>query len=390
MVALLFVTLGTLNPRFLTLSNLEAVSLQIAEIGLVAIPMAFVIMSGSIDFSVGSVASVSAIVFAMVASSTQSVALGMAAGLAMGLGAGAVNGFLVAFANLNPLVITLGFLNVWGGVALFLNNGSTVTGLPPVSRDIAQFTLFGVPTSILVLIAAVVVSWVVLAKRPFGRHLLAVGGNPTAAHIMGLSVRGVRMRLFLVSGLGAAVAGMLLAMKLQAAPPTLGSGMELTALTVVLLGGVAFEGGYGKISGVVAGLLFVGALRNGLVLLGVSQFLQTVVVGLTLVAAISLDKTVQGTLRSAWTGGAGRKPPAGGGQRTSQGASQGADAVQPATSAGAGQGTSQRTSQGAGQGASQGADAVQPATSAGAGAGAGARPISQTAAPKGETVAAGW
>jgi ribose/xylose/arabinose/galactoside ABC-type transport system permease subunit len=309
MMIALFAALTAMSPRFLTLGNLQAVSLQVAEIGLIALPLAFLIMSGSIDFSVGSIASVASIVFAMVASSTGNLPAGIAAGLGAGLIAGAINGLLVAFAGLNAFVVTLGFLNVWGGVALFCNNGATVTGLPPASRALASFTLAGVPTPILVLAGAVIVSWWLLNRRPFGRQLLAVGGNATAAHLMGISVRWVRLRLFILSGVCSALAGILLAIKLQAAPPTLGSGMELTALTVVLLGGVAFEGGYGKISGVVAGLAFVGALRNGLVLLGVSQFLQTVVIGLTLVAAISLDRTIQRAMRSAWTGTARRVNP---------------------------------------------------------------------------------
>ena len=143
--------------------------------------------------------------------------------------------------------------------------------------------------------------WFLLNRRPFGREVLAIGGNERAAYLMGVRVRSVRMRLFVFTGMLAALAGIMLAAKLQAATPTVGVGMEVQALTVVLLGGVAFEGGIGRISGVVLGLLFVGVLRNGLVIAGVSQFLQTILIGLTLVVAVALDSSIQRIVRASWT-----------------------------------------------------------------------------------------
>lgn len=302
MLVLLVAVIAALNPRFLQPTNLLTVVQSVAEIGVVALPLAFLIMSGSIDLSVGSVASLAGVVSAMTTQATGNVWAGFAAALVAGLIAGAVNGLLVEYLGLNPLVVTLGFLNVWAGVALFLANGRTLTDFPPASADIGRFSLFGVvPLSLLILSIAAVGAWALLNRRPFGRHVLAIGGNARAAYLMGIRVRGVRMRLFLLSGACAALAGILLSTKLQAAAPTLGAGLEFTALTVVLLGGIAFDGGHGRISGVVAGLLFVGVLRNGLVMLGVSQFLQTVVIGATLVVAVSFDRTIQRVLSRAWT-----------------------------------------------------------------------------------------
>lgn len=297
----LIAVLSILSPRFLSVNNGLTVLQQVAEIGLIALPLAFLVMSGSIDLSVGAVASLGAVTSALVATSTDSLWLGIAVGLAVGVLTGTINGLLVAFAGLNPLVVTMGFMSVWGGVALFLTNGKTVTGLPADARALSSFHLGPLSFQMIILIVAGLLAWYVLNKRPFGRQVLATGGNAKAAYLMGVNVRWVHLRLFIVTGVCAALAGILVSMKLQAAAPTLGSGMEFNALTVVLLGGVAFEGGKGKISGVIAGLLFVGALRNGLVILGVSQFLQTVFVGLTLVLAISLDKTIQQVLKRAWT-----------------------------------------------------------------------------------------
>ena len=298
---LLVITLSILSPRFLSVNNALTIAQQVAEIGLIALPLAFLVMSGSIDLSVGAVASLGAVTSGMVASETDNLWLGIAAGLVVGAITGAVNGFLIAYAGLNPLVVTLGFMSVWGGLALFLTSGKTVTGFPADARALSSFHLGPLSFQMIVLIAAAALAWFVLNRRPFGRQVLATGGNAKAAYLMGVNVRWVHMRLFLVTGVCAALAGILVSMKLQAAAPTMGTGMEFSALTVVLLGGVAFEGGKGKVSGVIAGLFFVGALRNGLVILGVSQFLQTVFVGLTLILAISLDKTIQQVLKRAWT-----------------------------------------------------------------------------------------
>lgn len=292
---------SVVNPRFFSLQNGQSILLQVADLGLVALPLALIIMSGSIDLSVGSVASVSAIVAAMTMNATGIWPLGFAVGLAFGALAGAINGALIAFLKLNPLVVTLGFLSVWGGLALFLVDGATVAGLPEGFRELGSFKILGIPIQIIILVVVVGLCWFLLNKRPFGREVLAIGGNERAAFLMGVRVRSVRMRLFVLTGLLAALAGIMLSAKLQAATPTAGLGMEVQALTVVLLGGVAFEGGVGRISGVVLGLLFVGVLRNGLVIAGVSQFLQTILIGLTLVVAVALDSSIQGIVRASWT-----------------------------------------------------------------------------------------
>jgi ribose/xylose/arabinose/galactoside ABC-type transport system permease subunit len=298
---LLVAVFTVLNPRFVQPANLTTIVLSMAEIGIIAIPLAFLVMSGSIDLSVGSVASLGSVICGLVSTVTGNIWLGILVGAAAGLVTGLITGILVEHLRLNPLVVTLGLLNVWAGLALFLTNGRTITGLPAESRGIAGFSLFGVvPLPMLLLLAVTVVSWFVLNHRPFGRQLLAAGGNERAAFLMGINVRSVRLRLFVLAGVAASFAGALMTLKLQAGAPTTGSGLEFSALTVVLLGGVAVAGGAGRISGVIAGLLFVGVLRNGLVILGVSQFLQTMIVGLTLVVAISLDETLQRVLKSAW------------------------------------------------------------------------------------------
>jgi ribose/xylose/arabinose/galactoside ABC-type transport system permease subunit len=299
-LVLVVVVFAIINPRFLSVGNAEVILRQVAELGIIALALAFVVMSGSIDLSVGSIASLAGVVSTTFMIATDNVWLGLFLGLIVGAVAGAINGFLISYLGLNSIVITLGFLAAWGGLALFLTNGQTLTGIPKDFAVIANGSIGPISFPFVVLGLAIVVAWFILNRRPFGKWVLAIGENESSAFLMGIPVKRTRFLLFVAAGVLSSFAGMMLVAKLQAAPPAVGSGAELDALTVVLLGGVAFAGGYGRIGGVIAGLLFVGALRNGLVVIGVSQFLQDVAVGLTLVLAIALDGSLRQVIRSSW------------------------------------------------------------------------------------------
>jgi ribose/xylose/arabinose/galactoside ABC-type transport system permease subunit len=292
------------NRNFVSVANVRNVGEAVSALGVVSIPLALLVICGAVDLSIGSVASLAGIVGALVMLQTGSAVLGILAGLGVGLVAGAINGILVAFFRLNSIVVTLGALSVWGGLALYITNGQTIAGLPASFVDLGYLRVFGIPLEILVLIAAGLYGTIVLGRLPYGRRLYAIGGNRRAAFLMGVPVERVQFWMFLQVGLAAALAGLMLAAKLSAATPITGQGLEINALTVVLLGGVAFTGGMGRISGVVAGLFFVGVLRNGLVVTGTSQFLQQVVLGLTLVAAVAIDDTIRRIAQREWSGGA--------------------------------------------------------------------------------------
>jgi ribose/xylose/arabinose/galactoside ABC-type transport system permease subunit len=289
------------NPNFLTWRNAKNIGQAVSELGVVAVPLALLVISGAVDLSVGSVASMAGIVGGQVMMASNSVILGILAGLALGAVAGIANGALVCFANLNSIVVTLGALSVWGGLALFITDGQTVAGLPDDFTNLAEMTILGIPIEIFVLAAAIAYGTIVLTRIPYGRRLYAVGGNSRASFLMGVPVQRVRFLMFVQVGVAAAVGGLMLSSKLSAATPISGQGLELNALTVVLLGGVAFAGGMGRISGVVAGLFFVGVLRNGLVVTDTSQFLQQVFLGLTLIAAVAIDDTIRQFAHRVWT-----------------------------------------------------------------------------------------
>lgn len=288
------------NPRFFSLSNGQTILLQIAELGIIALPLAFIVMTASVDLSVGSIASLSAVVSASVMVETDSVILGVLAGFAVGAITGAINGVLIAYLGLSPLVVTLGSLSVWGGLALVITSGATVTGLPQDFRSLGTTAIGPVPLPVIILVLAILIAAYILNRRPLGRQVLAIGGNARASRLLGINVYRVQLQLFIASGVVASLAGIMLSAKLQAASPAIGSGLEIQALTVVLLGGVAFSGGSGRITGVVAGLLFVGVLRNGLIILGVSPFVQTTLIGLTLIIGVAMDSSIQKLVRDSW------------------------------------------------------------------------------------------
>jgi ribose/xylose/arabinose/galactoside ABC-type transport system permease subunit len=290
---LLTIMFSVANENFFSWQNAKNIGQAVSELGVVSIPLALLVISGAVDLSIGSIASLSGIVAATVMVETGSTVLGVTAGLGVGAVAGAINGYLVSYVNLNSIVVTLGALSIWGGMALYITGGQTVAGLPESFTELANIEIFGVSIEILVLAAAVLYGVVLLSKLPYGRRLYAVGGNQRAAFLMGIPVQRVRFLMFVQVGLAAALVGLMLASKLAAATPITGQGLEINALTVVLLGGVAFTGGMGRIAGVAAGLFFVGVLRNGLVVTDTSQFLQQVFVGAILIAAVALDDKIR-------------------------------------------------------------------------------------------------
>ncbi|WP_017792717.1 ABC transporter permease [Leucobacter salsicius] len=301
-LVVLIAIFSILRPNFFGFANGQTILLQAAELGLIAIPAAFLIMSGTIDLSVGSIASAAGIMGGLTMANTGSTLLGFAAAIVTGIVAGALNGFLISYLGLNSFVVTLGALSVWGGFALLASGGRTIprADLPESFRAIGTMKFGVIPVQIVLLIIVVALGWYVLNHTKFGKEIKAIGGNQRAARLMGVRVERSRFLLFVASGAFAALAGMMLSAKVQSANPSIGSGLELEALTVVLLGGVAFEGGVGRISGVVAGLLFFRVLRAGLVFLQASPFLQTILVGATLIIAVALDSSIQKMIRKSW------------------------------------------------------------------------------------------
>jgi len=280
-----------LADNFASLQNLSIIAQQ-ASINLVlAAGMTFVILTGGIDLSVGSILSISAVVAMLASLTPQLAALSVPAALLCGLLFGLLNGALIAFMKLPPFIVTLGSLTAVRGLARLAGHDSTVYN-PDISfAFIGNGDVLGVPWLVVIAFAVVAVSWIVLRRTVLGLQIYAVGGNPEAARLSGIKVWLVLLFVYAVSGLLAGLGGVMSASRLYAANGLqLGQSYELDAIAAVILGGTSFVGGVGSIGGTLVGALIIASLSNGLVLLGVSDIWQYIIKGLVIIGAVALDR----------------------------------------------------------------------------------------------------
>lgn len=287
-----FITFAVLlgDQGFLSQSNVLNIFRQTATITVIAVGMTFVIANAEIDLSVGAVAGLSSVVTAMVLASHGPV-LGVMAGLGVGLAVGAVNGGLVSMLNIPSFLVTLGMMGVVVGIAQWITNSAP----QPILHD-GFNAFFGagsigpVPVLILWSVGAVAIGAVVLSKTPFGRRVLATGGNRTAAEFTGIRTRRIKFQVLLIAGVVASLAGILYAGRLQSGRFQWGAGDELSAIAAVILGGTRLFGGNGSVVGTMFGALFIGLVNNGLILAGLESSQQQVVRGAIIVLAVALAR----------------------------------------------------------------------------------------------------
>jgi ribose transport system permease protein len=281
---------GIGNPIYLSAPNLANILLQSTSLAIIAVTSALLVISGEVDLSVGSVMALGAVLagYLMVKVGLgpgTSTALGLAAGAAAGL----VNGLLVTRARINSIVVTLGMSNIARGATLLIAV-SPVFNFPEGFLSIGNARPLGLGMPIWIAAVVFVLGWSFLEITPTGRHLYAIGMNREAAYLAGLPVDWVRLALFVANGLAAALSGIVLASRLNSAPPgTLGLGFELQVLTAVLLGGIAFTGGRGRLTGVLLAVLFLAMLQAGLTIMNVANAWQLVLQGAALIGAVALD-----------------------------------------------------------------------------------------------------
>ncbi|MEU8699089.1 substrate-binding domain-containing protein [Streptomyces sp. NPDC048680] len=285
----LLVAMSLLSGDFLTTQNLLNVGVQAAVTAILAFGVTFVIVSAGIDLSVGSVAALSATVLAWSATSAGvPVVLAVLLAVATGIACGFVNGALVAYGKLPSFIATLAMLSIARGLSLVISQGSPIAF--PDSVSVLGDTLGGrLPVPVLVMIAMGLITALVLARTYLGRSMYAIGGNEEAARLSGLRVKKQKLAIYALSGLFAAVAGIVLASRLTSAQPQAAQGYELDAIAAVVIGGASLAGGVGKASGTLIGALILAVLRNGLNLMSVSAFWQQVVIGVVIALAVLLD-----------------------------------------------------------------------------------------------------
>jgi ribose transport system permease protein len=293
-LVLISVVFAALTPTFLTGPNLLNILQQSAINACIALGMTLVIISGGIDLSVGPVAALSAVLGAAMMVAGVPVPLAVAGALAVGVVCGFLNGALIAWAGLQPFIVTLGGLSLYRALALIFTGGTPIFGLPDGFRAFTNGALFSVPNPVIVVAVLAFLAWVILNKSPLGEYFMAVGGNPEAARIAGVPVTLTKLAAYMISGLMAAVAAMVLIGRLGAAEPTLGTLWELDAIAAAAIGGASLMGGRGSIPGTLIGCIILGTLRNGLTLMNVQAFYQLLATGIIIIVAMLIDRATSG------------------------------------------------------------------------------------------------
>jgi ribose transport system permease protein len=289
----LCILLTALTPHFLTVSNLINVMEQTSINAIVAVGMTFVILSGGIDLSVGSLLALAGVLMASALQAGVPPAAAVALGVAAGGAGGLLNGGLVTLARLPPFIATLGMMSVARGLALLYTDGRPVSGFDAGFRQLATGRVLHVPVPVLATLAVYVVAWLILTRTRFGRYVYAIGGNEEAARLSGVPVRFHKTMVYGLSGVMSGLAAAVLTARLNSAQPIAGMMYELDAIAATVIGGTSLLGGSGGVGGTLIGALIMGVLRNGLNLLGISSFLQQVVIGLVIVGAVSLDSILK-------------------------------------------------------------------------------------------------
>jgi erythritol transport system permease protein len=306
----IIVIFTVMSDTYLTGSNLITMTRHVAINAILALGMLLVILTGGIDLSVGSIVGLSGIVAGVLLEGWQLTSLDVILypqvwaviiiSLAVGTVVGGINGLLITRFNVAPFIATLGMLYVARGAALLISNGSTfprLGGSPELGNTGFSFLgigrVLGVPVSIWLMVLFAVAVWLLIRKTAFGRWLYATGGNARAAELSGVPVRKVTMRVYMISGLCAAMVGLIIASELTSAAPQAGETYELNAIAAVVIGGASLAGGRGTVRGALIGAFVIGFLSDGLVMVGVSTFWQMVIKGAVIVLAVMLDQGQQ-------------------------------------------------------------------------------------------------
>ena len=290
-LAVLFAFFSISTEKFLTGTNLINVVRQIAMIGVTAIGMTYVILTAGMDLSAGSVLSLSGIItgIAMVQWKLDP-AIAILSGLLIGVFIGLVNGLVITYAKIPPFVTTLATMQIFKGAAFIITGGMPIFGFPKSFGIIGKGYLSFIPVPVIIMAILMITGWIILNKTRYGRHVYAIGGNTEAARLSGVKVNKVLIVTYILGGLFAAIAGVIMASRIDSGQPNIGLDFGLDVITAVVLGGVSIMGGEGKLTGVIIGVLIMGVLNNGLIMMNVYEYYQYVIKGIVLLLAVGFDQ----------------------------------------------------------------------------------------------------
>ncbi len=279
-----------MNPNFISISNILNVCNQVAPVAIIAIGQTYVLITGGIDLSIGSNIAIGGVFCCQAIVAGVPVIIGILIGLIAGTVVGIINGVLVVYGKLPPFIATLGTMMAIRGLALTVTEGRPVTGLPKSFSFIGTDSFLGIPISVYIMIVCAVVFGIILAKTKTGRYTYAVGSNYDATRLSGINVNAATIKVYAISGFLSALAGIIMAAKISSAQPSAGDTYEMNAVASSVIGGASTMGGEGFIAGTIVGAFVFMTLSNGLNLAGISSFLQKIVIGVIVIAAVMYDK----------------------------------------------------------------------------------------------------
>ena len=316
-LVLLFMILGMsiTSPAFLSTNNILNILLQVSVICVISVGMTYVILTGGIDLSVGSIVALSAVCLGIFTHKGMAwlgenpsdwavlaiVLLAILGAILVGALCGYINGFVIVYGKVTPFITTLGMMGIARGLALTLSSGKTIYNFPEALRffgngRIALTEDFGIPIPVIIALIIVLSSFYVLTQTVFGRQIYALGGNREAVRLSGINVNKLEIKTYVINGALAAVGAVILVGRLNAAQPIAGTGYELDAIATTVIGGTSLMGGVGSAISTSIGALIMGVLQNGLTLLNVTSYLQRLIIGLVIILAVFLDQLRRGEI----------------------------------------------------------------------------------------------
>lgn len=288
---IIFVLLAIASPAFLTAKNLINIIRQISVVGIISVGMTYVIISGGIDLSVGAVAALAGVITANYMREGEAFPLPIAVGIGLlvGLASGAFSGFFITKLKVPPFIATLASTTIAKGITYVYTNGRPITGLAENFKNLGNGYLGFIPIPVAIYIAVMIVGAFFLHFTRYGRYIFAVGGNEKSAEVSGINTSMVKFSCYAISGFCAALAGIVLAARIQTGQPASGVGFEQDAITAVVIGGGSLSGGVGSVIGTLVGMLILGVMTNGLDLLNVSSYYQQIIKGAIILVAVVSD-----------------------------------------------------------------------------------------------------
>jgi len=292
-LVLLCLLLSVITPTFLSVSNILNVLTQISVNAIIAMGMSFVIITGGIDLSVGSILAITGAVAAYLIKTTDNLFVSIVVAIIIGSLIGFLNGFIIAERKVQPFIATLATMTIFRGVTYVFTNGTPISGLGETFGFLGNGKVVGIPFPVIVMLIIFFIGAYILNETRFGRYVYAIGGNEDTARLSGINTNYIKTLVYFISGMMAAISGILVASRIDSATPTAGTGYELDAIAAVVLGGTSLSGGEGTIIGTLIGAMIIGVINNGLNLLNVSPFYQAIVKGIIILIAVLADKKGQ-------------------------------------------------------------------------------------------------